>query len=51
MAPTILESRHLDSAPAKGLLQNDASKLWIVQKFGGTSIGKFATEIAENIVM
>lgn len=25
-------------------------KSWIVQKFGGTSIGKFAANIAENIV-
>lgn len=24
---------------------------WVVQKFGGTSVGKFAISIAENIVM
>ena len=31
-------------------LQNDNSKNWIVQKFGGTSVGKFADKIAEDIV-
>ena len=51
MVPAILESRYLDSARISDLRQNDASQQWIVQKFGGTSIGKFATEIIENIVM
>ncbi|KAL8782679.1 MAG: hypothetical protein Q9195_009593, partial [Heterodermia aff. obscurata] len=32
------------------LLFNDSSKSWIVQKFGGTSVGKFAVEIAEQVV-
>ena len=30
--------------------QNDNSKNWIVQKFGGTSVGKFADKIAQDIV-
>ena len=29
---------------------NDVSKKWMVQKFGGTSIGKFADRIAEDTV-
>lgn len=32
------------------LLCNDASRPWVVQKFGGTSVGKFAAEIAEQVV-
>jgi len=28
----------------------DPSATWIVQKYGGTSIGKFATQICEEIV-
>ena len=24
---------------------------WVVQKFGGTSVGKFAVEIAQDIVL
>ena len=24
---------------------------WVVQKFGGTSVGKFAVDIAQDIVM
>ena len=30
--------------------QPDAEKPWIVQKFGGTSVGKFAAKIAEDVV-
>ncbi|KIO33744.1 hypothetical protein M407DRAFT_240904 [Tulasnella calospora MUT 4182] len=35
-----------------GLHQNtvDPAAKWLVQKYGGTSVGKFAAEIAENIV-
>jgi hypothetical protein len=29
---------------------NDSRGGWIVQKFGGTSVGKFAVNIAEDIV-
>ena len=32
------------------IIHNDASRAWIVQKFGGTSVGKFADCIAENVV-
>jgi aspartate kinase len=30
--------------------KNDSEAGWIVQKFGGTSVGKFAIKIAEDIV-
>ena len=30
--------------------KNNANGGWIVQKFGGTSVGKFPEQIAENIV-
>jgi aspartate kinase len=30
--------------------KNDASGGWVIQKFGGTSVGKFAEKIAEDIV-
>jgi aspartokinase len=30
--------------------KNDSSAGWVVQKFGGTSVGKFAVNIAEDIV-
>lgn len=34
-----------------GLVRNDDnSRQWVVQKYGGTSIGKFADRIAEDIV-
>jgi aspartate kinase len=29
---------------------NDSANGWVVQKFGGTSVGKFAVNIAEDIV-
>lgn len=32
------------------LVHNDNFKPWIVQKFGGTSVGKFADQIAGNVV-
>jgi len=32
------------------LLGNEAEGGWIIQKFGGTSVGKFAAQIAEQIV-
>ncbi|KAF8605550.1 aspartate kinase [Ceratobasidium sp. AG-I] len=32
------------------LQQNQESAPWVIQKFGGTSIGKFAVKIAEDIV-
>jgi hypothetical protein len=30
--------------------KNDNPRGWVVQKFGGTSVGKFAGNIAEDIV-
>lgn len=33
-----------------GLEGNDISKGWIIQKFGGTSVGKFAKTIVRDIV-
>lgn len=29
---------------------NDTKRGWIIQKFGGTSVGKFADKIAEDVV-
>jgi aspartate kinase len=46
----------IDSSPQPGtppnLHQNtiDHNARWVVQKYGGTSVGKFAAQIAENIV-
>lgn len=30
--------------------RNHPAKPWVVQKFGGTSVGKFADKIAEDLV-
>ena len=38
--------QHLSGEPGR----NDRRGRWIVQKFGGTSVGKFADKIAEDIV-
>ncbi|KLU84971.1 lysine-sensitive aspartokinase 3 [Magnaporthiopsis poae ATCC 64411] len=35
---------------AKTLLKNSGESGWVVQKFGGTSVGKFPDRIAEDIV-
>lgn len=32
------------------LVQNASSNGWIIQKFGGTSVGKFPDKIAEDII-
>lgn len=34
----------------QNFLHNDKSKPWVVQKFGGTSVGKFPDRIADKIV-
>lgn len=34
----------------QNFLHNDNSKPWVVQKFGGTSVGKFPDQIADKIV-
>lgn len=41
------------SSNTNGVLRDDDSSPdmgWIVQKFGGTSVGKFAEKIAEDVV-
>jgi aspartate kinase len=35
---------------ARDLLKNHSDRGWVVQKFGGTSVGKFPDKIAEDIV-
>ena len=35
---------------ASEMLDSDPSRAWIVQKFGGTSVGKFAEDIVEQVV-
>lgn len=35
---------------ARVLLKNSGDQGWVVQKFGGTSVGKFPDKIAEDIV-
>ena len=35
---------------APEMLYSDPSRPWVVQKFGGTSVGKFAEEIVEQVV-
>jgi hypothetical protein len=32
------------------LWKNDSTRYWVVQKFGGTSVGKLAVEIVEDVV-
>lgn len=39
----------MDSSTDHGS-SNETEQIWIVQKFGGTSIGKFAQAIANDIV-
>lgn len=43
---------HLDASPliSNSLNHNESHRTWVVQKFGGTSVGKFAVNIAEDIV-
>ena len=38
------------SAVVSNAYPHGTSRAWVVQKFGGTSVGKFALNIAENIV-
>ena len=37
-------------AQDSSLLRNDRSKTWVVQKFGGTSVGRYAEGIVEHII-
>ena len=43
--PVIINGTH--PSPRR---KNDSPRGWVVQKFGGTSVGKFAGNIAEDIV-
>ncbi|KAF8906784.1 Aspartate/glutamate/uridylate kinase [Gymnopilus junonius] len=54
-SPASSRSSSLSSSPPKtppNLHQNsaDPNARWLVQKFGGTSVGKFAVKIAEDVV-
>jgi hypothetical protein len=46
------EDRSAREAPVQTntMRQNDSRGGWVIQKFGGTSVGKFPKQIAENIV-
>lgn len=35
---------------ARDMVRNASPRGWIVQKFGGTSVGKFPDKIAEDII-
>lgn len=52
MGLELLMNGHHDPGVAQEplLLRNAPSKNWIVQKFGGTSVGRFAENIAGDIV-
>lgn len=39
-----------DGTDAQLLHGNGGKRGWVVQKFGGTSVGKFADKIAEDVV-
>lgn len=41
---------HAADQQASGASERNGRESWIVQKFGGTSVGKFADKIAEDIV-
>jgi aspartate kinase len=45
-----VDNRSVQANGGHGLRKNDAKGGWIVQKFGGTSIGKFPEQIADKIV-
>ncbi|KAL8827372.1 MAG: hypothetical protein Q9191_003221 [Dirinaria sp. TL-2023a] len=47
MGSQILVNGHPNNS---SIVHNDISRAWIVQKFGGTSVGKFADQIAENVI-
>lgn len=50
-AEAVPNGQHLALSGTQSLpKKNNAEKAWIVQKFGGTSVGKFAVNIAEEIV-
>lgn len=48
MGPQLMVNGH-DNSPSVQH-RNPLTKPWVVQKFGGTSVGKFANRIAEDLV-
>ncbi|KAF4632600.1 hypothetical protein G7Y89_g5524 [Cudoniella acicularis] len=52
MSTAVLTNGHHDatSTNPSSPRRNQSSRGWVVQKFGGTSVGKFAVNIAEDIV-
>lgn len=40
----------IDMPNAELRFQNDPSLPWVVQKFGGTSVGKFLENIADQVI-
>ncbi|KAH8683291.1 Aspartate/glutamate/uridylate kinase [Tricladium varicosporioides] len=52
MSTAILTNGHHDAftITPNSRLKNNSSRGWVIQKFGGTSVGKFAVNIAEDIV-
>lgn len=52
MTTEVQYNGHPDASPliSNSLNHNDSHRSWVVQKFGGTSVGKFAVNIAEDIV-
>ena len=48
MGPQLMENGD-DTSPSVER-SNPPPKPWVIQKFGGTSVGKFADKIAEDLV-
>jgi aspartate kinase len=47
----LTNGRHEGPIPVQShLRKNDTPRGWVVQKFGGTSVGKLPANIAEDIV-
>jgi hypothetical protein len=53
-APAAMNGHQGHRQPLNGVVaersKNNSRAGWVVQKFGGTSVGKFAVNIAEDIV-
>lgn len=49
-APIVANGHRDPSIAGEKRWRNDSEAGWVVQKFGGTSVGKFAGNIAEDIV-
>lgn len=51
MSVTGVANGHRDaSTVTQNLLKNDSNGGWLIQKYGGTSVGKLPLNIAEDIV-